>query len=93
MNFLVTLKIFVIISQGIEDETQLTGLKERWATIEWLMDPYMDTDVPLLKIGEDFEQLDTDSLMARHKASRFQNNFKTTPIITTSLANISMYSF
>jgi dynein heavy chain len=65
-------------AKELKIETQLTGLKERWATIEWLMDPYMDTDVPLLKIGEeDFEQLDTDSLMVQGMlASRFVKQFQ-----------------
>lgn len=31
-------------------ENQLKALQDRWTVIEWLMDPYKDTDVPLLKV-------------------------------------------
>jgi hypothetical protein len=44
-------------------ENTINQLAERWKTIEWLMDSYKDTDVPLLKLGEeDFESLETDQL-------------------------------
>ena len=35
----------------------------RWKGIEWLMETYKDTDVPLLKLTEeDFEALEADQL-------------------------------
>jgi hypothetical protein len=37
-----------------------------YAGIEWLMDRYKDTDVPLLKLAEeDFESLEADQLMVQ----------------------------
>lgn len=32
-------------------EMYLKVLEDRWAVIEWGMDPYKDTDVTLLKVG------------------------------------------
>lgn len=52
-------------------------LGERWAGIEWLMEPYMDTDIPLLKMAEeDFEALEADQLTVQGMlASRFVKIF------------------
>ena len=45
-------------AKELKIEKTVAAIKERWTGIVWLMDPYKDTDVPLLKIGEeDFEAL------------------------------------
>jgi dynein heavy chain, axonemal len=58
-------------------ETSLTQLNERWLGIEWLMDPYKDTDIPLLKMSEeDFEALEADQLTVQGMlANRFVKQF------------------
>jgi len=59
-------------------ENTLKQLTERWDGIEWLMEPYKDTDVPLLKIAEeDFESLEADQLTVQGMlASRFVKQFE-----------------
>lgn len=59
-------------------EVTLQQLDERWAGIEWLMDPYKDTDVPLLKMQEeDFEALEADQLAVQGMmASRYLAQFE-----------------
>jgi dynein heavy chain len=58
-------------------EINIAQLGERWLGIEWLMDPYKDTDVPLLKMGEeDFEALEADQLAVQGMlANRFVKQF------------------
>jgi dynein heavy chain len=58
-------------------EIAIAQLGERWLGIEWLMDPYKDTDVPLLKLGEeDFEALEADQLTVQGMlANRFVKQF------------------
>ena len=58
-------------------EIAIAQLGERWLGIEWLMDPYKDTDVPLLKMGEeDFEALEADQLAVQGMlANRFVKQF------------------
>ena len=59
-------------------EKKLGELDLRWQAIEWRMDPYKGTDVPLLKIGEDdFEALEADQLTVQGMmASRFLAQFE-----------------
>ena len=58
-------------------ETTVKQLNERWVGIEWLMELYKDTDVPLLKMAEeDFEALEADQLTVQGMlASRFVKQF------------------
>eukprot|EP01041_Mallomonas_annulata_P001785 gene1785-3464_t len=60
-------------------EMTLKNLEERWVGIEWLMEPYKDTDIPLLKIAEeDYESLEADQLTVQGMlASRFVKQFET----------------
>ena len=64
-------------SQELKIETTVKQLGDRWTSIEWLMEPYMDTDVPLLKMAEeDFEALEADQLTVQGMlASRFVRIF------------------
>lgn len=59
-------------------ETTVQQLKERWSGIEWLMETYKDSDVPLLKMAEeDFESLEADQLTVQGMlASRFVKQFQ-----------------
>lgn len=63
--------------QELKIETTVKQLGDRWTGIEWLMEPYMDTDVPLLKMAEeDFESLEADQLTVQGMlASRFVRQF------------------
>jgi dynein heavy chain len=73
-------------------EKGLSGLDERWVSIEWFMEKYKDTDVPLLKlIEEDFEALEADQLAVQGMlASRFIKQFQeTVQEWQVKLANIS----
>jgi dynein heavy chain len=70
-----------IADQAVKElkiENTVNKLKESWAGIEWLMDPYKDTDVPLLKMAEeDFEALESDQLTVQGMlASRFVKIFE-----------------
>lgn len=58
-------------------ERQLAALAERWAGVAWLMEPYKDSGVPLLKMAEeDFEALEGDQLVAQGMASsRYRAQF------------------
>jgi dynein heavy chain len=60
-------------------ENTLVQLEERWQSIVWLMEPYNETDVPLLKImEEDYEGLENDQLTVQGMlASRFVKQFET----------------
>jgi len=65
-------------AKELKIETTINQLNERWLGIEWLMDPYKDTDVPLLKLAEeDFESLEADQLTVQGMlASRFVKQFE-----------------
>ncbi|RYG69829.1 hypothetical protein EON64_01745 [archaeon] len=70
-----------ICDQAVKElkiETTVLQLKERWSGIEWLMETYKDTDVPLLKMAEeDFEALEADQLNVQGMlASRFVKQFQ-----------------
>ena len=62
--------------QKIENTIQKLG--ETWSAIFWLDDPYKDTDVKLLKIGEeDYEALEGDQLAVQGMlANRFVKIFE-----------------
>lgn len=64
-------------AKELKIETTLSQLTERWKGIEWLMETYKDTDVPLLKMAEeDFEALEADQLTVQGMlASRFVKQF------------------
>ena len=59
-------------------EVQLDNLEERWESITWKMEPYKDTQVPLLKISEeDFEGLENDQLVVQSMSnSRYKAHFE-----------------
>jgi dynein heavy chain len=65
-------------TKELKIENNVKAIAERWKTIDWLMDPYKETDVPLLKIGEeDFEALEADALNIQSMlASRFVKIFQ-----------------
>jgi len=65
-------------AKELKIENTLSQLTERWQSIEWLMEPYKDTDIPLLKLGEeDFEALEADQLTVQGMlASRFVKQFE-----------------
>jgi dynein heavy chain len=70
-----------ICDQAVKElkiETTVAQLKERWIGIEWLMETYKDTDIPLLKMAEeDFEALEADQLTVQGMlASRFVKQFQ-----------------
>jgi dynein heavy chain len=70
-----------ICDQAVKElkiENTLLQLRERWNGIEWLMETYKDTDVPLLKMAEeDFEALEADQLTVQGMlASRFVKQFQ-----------------
>lgn len=70
-----------ICDQAVKElkiENTVTQLIERWKGIEWLMELYQDTDVPLLKMAEeDFEALEADQLTVQGMlASRFVKIFQ-----------------
>lgn len=69
-----------ICDQAVKElkiENTIMQLNERWKGIEWLMETYKDTDVPLLKMAEeDFEALEADQLTVQGMlASRFVKQF------------------
>lgn len=71
-----------ICDQAVKEEKMektLEVLEARWSGIEFNMQPYKDTDVPLLGIGEeDFEALEGDQLTVQGMmASRFLAQFET----------------
>jgi dynein heavy chain len=71
-----------ICDQAVKEEKmekQLEALEARWSGVEFIMQPYQDTDVPLLGIGEeDFEALENDQLTVQSMlASRFLAQFET----------------
>jgi dynein heavy chain, axonemal len=65
-------------AKELKIENTVIQLKERWSGIEWLMETYKDTDVPLLKMAEeDFESLEADQLTVQGMlASRFVKQFQ-----------------
>lgn len=70
-----------ICDQAVKElkiENTLSQISLRWSTIEWLMDAYKDTDIPLLKLSEeDFEALEGDQLTVQGMlASRFVKQFE-----------------
>jgi len=70
-----------IADQSVKEakiEKTLESLKDRWEVIDWLMDPYKDTDVPLLKMmDEDFEALEGDQLAVQGMmANRYLAQFE-----------------
>ena len=70
-----------ICDQAVKElkiEMTVLAISERWKTVIWLMEPYKDTDVPLLRIGEeDFEALEADQLVVQSMlASRFVKEFE-----------------
>jgi dynein heavy chain, axonemal len=66
-------------AKELKIENSLKTLNERWQTVEWLMEHYKDTDIPLLKMSEeDFESLEADQLTVQGMlASRFVKQFET----------------
>jgi len=66
-------------AKELKIEKTVIATAERWKSIEWLMDLYKETDVPLLKISEeDFEALEADQLTVQGMlASRFVKIFET----------------
>ncbi len=60
-------------------ESTLEQLSGRWKLIEWLMECYPGTDIPLLKISEeDFETLESDQLTIQGMlGSRYVKQFET----------------
>eukprot|EP01035_Chromulina_nebulosa_P018310 gene18310-23996_t len=65
-------------SKELKIENTLLQLNERWEKIEWVMETYKDTDIPLLKLAEeDFESLEADQLTVQGMlASRFVKQFE-----------------
>jgi dynein heavy chain len=64
-------------AKELKIESTVQQLGERWVGIEWLMETYKDSDVPLLKMAEeDFEALEADQLTVQGMlASRFVKQF------------------
>jgi dynein heavy chain len=64
-------------AKELKIELTLAQIVQRWASITWNMEPYKDTDVPLLKLTEeDFESLESDQLTVQSMlASRFVKQF------------------
>ena len=70
-----------ICDQAVKElkiETSIAGLSDRWSGIDWVMETYKDTTVPLLKLSEDdFESLEADQLTVQGMlASRFVKQFE-----------------
>ena len=65
-------------AKELKIENTIAGIVTRWETVEWIMEPYKDTDVPLLKLTEeDFEGLEGDQLTVQGMlASRFVKQFQ-----------------
>jgi dynein heavy chain len=65
-------------TKELKIEITVVTIAERWKGINWLMDPYKESDVPLLKIAEeDFEALEADALSVQSMlASRFVKIFQ-----------------
>eukprot|EP01033_Poteriospumella_lacustris_P002495 gene2501-1816_t len=79
-------------AKELKIETTLQQLTERWKGIEWLMETYKDTDIPLLKMAEeDFEALEADQLTVQGMlASRFVKQFlEEAQMWQKSLANVA----
>lgn len=62
----------------MEIEIKLEELGTTWSTIEWQMEPYKDTDIPLLKIDEEtFECLENNQIEVQTMStSPFQGDFE-----------------
>ncbi len=58
-----------ITDQALKEEKIEVGLKklgEVWSAVEFIMDTYKETDVPMLKIAEeDWEALENDQLVVQ----------------------------
>jgi dynein heavy chain len=72
-----------ICDQALKEEkmeNQLTVLEEFWTKVDWLMDLYVGSDVPLLKMGEEeFEALENDQMVVQGMlASRYLAQFEAT---------------
>ena len=53
------------------------NLETTWSTVEFNMTPYKDTDVPLLKMGdEDIEMLESDLLSLQSMVTSRYQHFK-----------------
>jgi dynein heavy chain len=65
-------------AKELKIENTLKALEDRWLGIEWHMEKYKDSDVPLLKLSEeDFESLEADQLTVQGMlASRFVKEFE-----------------
>jgi dynein heavy chain len=65
-------------AKELKIENTVVQLEERWTGIEWLMELYQSSDVPLLKMAEeDFEALEADQLTVQGMlASRFVVQFQ-----------------
>jgi dynein heavy chain, axonemal len=65
-------------SKELKIENSIAGLSERWRSINWVMEQYKDTAVPLLRLSEeDFESLEADQLTVQGMlASRFVKQFE-----------------
>ena len=89
-----------ICDQSVKEEKmelQLADLTRRWTSIEFLMNAYKETDIPLLMVQEeDYEALDADQLMVQgFMASRFLKQFEAeVNMWQKSLANVAdVYMF
>lgn len=62
----------------MEIEVKLDELTVGWSSIEWAMDPYKDTDIPLLRIDEEtFELLENNQIEVQTMSnSPFQGDFE-----------------
>ena len=62
----------------MEIEIKLEELTASWSQIEWVMEPYKDTDIPLLKIDEEtFELLENNQIEVQTMStSPFQGDFE-----------------
>ena len=65
-------------AKELKIENTIIQIGQRWASVDWIMETYKDTDVPLLKLTEeDFEGLEGDQLTVQGMlASRFVKQFE-----------------
>jgi dynein heavy chain len=89
-----------ICDQAVKElkiENTVKQLNERWVGIEWLMETYKDTDIPLLKMAEeDFEALEADQLTVQGMlASRFVKQFvdEVQKVMILSADNLLIYQY
>jgi dynein heavy chain len=84
-----------ICDQALKEEkmeNQLKILEDFWLQVDWLMDLYVGSDVPLLKMGEEeFEALENDQMVVQGMlASRYLAQFEKT--VHTWQHNLAMVS-